>query len=83
MCSNERSLLYLATSSDFGETELQIKFKNIIGFFELLHQNDILLDLWIYLRSEVKLRYNLQIEENDLSALQFKGILDWLSDLGI
>jgi len=79
----DSSHLRLASIDDFIETEHQKKFRNILGFIERSHQQDILLDLRVYLESEVKLRYMYQIKQNNLTSFQFKDLLDSLHELQI
>ena len=80
---NESSHLSLASSDDFVETEHQRKFRSIMGFIERSHQDDILLDLRVYLENEVKTRYMFQINQNSLSSMQFNDLLDNLFTLQI
>ena len=81
--SQDSSTLETASAADFVETEHHIKFRHIKDFIDRKHTENVCQDLRIFLATEVKSRYRKQITENDLSALQFKDLLNELYERGI
>lgn len=64
-----------ANSSDFTESINQRKWRKINDFVEGRTQEDIFADLRVFLETEVRNRYWLQITRDNLAGLQFSDLL--------
>ena len=71
-----------ANPSDFTESINQRKWRKINDFVEGRTQDDIFADLRVFLETEVRNRYWLQINRNDLAGLQFSELLRELLNRG-
>lgn len=68
---------------DFMETDHQLAYRRISAFIQREHTNDVLLDLRVFLETEVRSRFYRAIVENELRSLQFAALLDELVRIGV
>lgn len=77
------SRIIAANPSDFTEPIQQRQLRRINDFIERRNQDDIFMDLRVFLETEIRNRFWLHVNRNELGQLQFSDLLSELKNLEI